>query len=80
MARVVFGSGLQRHTGGTPEVEVEAGRVRELLEALHERFPALRGRLDQMSVAIDGEIHSDARFQKLGPDSEVHFVPRIAGG
>jgi hypothetical protein len=35
---------------------------------------------DRLAVAIDGEIHSDADYLPLTTHSEVHFVPRIAGG
>jgi hypothetical protein len=33
-----------------------------------------------MAVAIDGEIYADPGYQALRPDSDVHLVPRIAGG
>ncbi len=80
MARVIFGSGLSGYTGGAAEVDVEATRVRELLEILKERFPELDGVLDEMAVAIDGEIHNDPLYQSLRPNSEVHFLPKIGGG
>ena len=35
---------------------------------------------DCLAVAIDGEIHTDADYLPLTSSSEVHFVPRIAGG
>jgi hypothetical protein len=31
-------------------------------------------------VAVDGEIYNDAPYHALEPDSEVYFIPRIAGG
>ena len=61
-------------------LEIEAGRVIDLLNALYERYPALAGRLDHAAVAIDGDIYNDARFQPLAPDSEVHFMGQISGG
>ncbi len=80
MAIVVFSSALAQHTGGTVRLAVEAARVVDLVKALCERFPDLRGHVDKMAVAIDDEIHNDASFVQLKPDSEVHFLPRIAGG
>ena len=80
MAIVVFSSGLAQHTGGVARIEIDAARVADLVEALCKRFPGLRGQIDEMAVAIDDEIHNDASFMRLEPDSEVHFVPRIGGG
>ena len=80
MATVHFGSGLQRHTDGLEKLELDAPRVRELLQALVDRFPGLASQLEEMAVAIDGDIFNDAPYHKLRPDSEVHFVPKIGGG
>ncbi len=80
MAIVVFSSALAQRTGGVERVEIDAARVVDLVKALCERFPDLRGRVDKMAVAIDDEIHQDAMFARLEPTSEVHFIPRIGGG
>jgi molybdopterin converting factor small subunit len=80
MARVYLPSGFTAYTGGLDEIAIEADRVRELMLALSARFPALAERLEGMAVAIDGQIYNDADYQPLHHDSEVHLVPRIAGG
>jgi molybdopterin converting factor small subunit len=80
MATVHFSSGLARYTGGLETVAVEAPRVRELKLALANRFPSLGEQLEQMAVAINGQIHTDADYEALDPDAEIHFVPRLAGG
>jgi hypothetical protein len=80
MATVHLPSSLSAYTDGLDEVAIEAGRVRELMLALAARFPGLAERLDGMAVAIDGQIYNDADYQPLRPDSQVHLVPRIAGG
>ena len=80
MAVVVISSGLRGYTGGEERVRIEAKRVKELIEALVARWPDLSEPLSQMAVAIDGEIHGNADFRPLRPDSEVHFVPKIGGG
>jgi len=80
VAVVIFSSGLARHTGGDERIEIDARRVTDLVTALCERYPALRGQIEDMAVAIDDEIHNDAMFMPLEPNSEVHFVPRIGGG
>jgi hypothetical protein len=33
-----------------------------------------------MSVAIDGEIMTNADYVAVDPDSDVHFLPAISGG
>ena len=80
MARVHLPSGLTRHTGGVETVDVEASRVPDLIAALRDRFPQIADRLEEMAIAIDGEIYADPGYQPLRADSEVHLVPRIAGG
>jgi molybdopterin converting factor small subunit len=80
MATVVLSSGLRGYTGGEERVEIEARRVSELVDALVARWPQLKEPLSQMAVAIDGEIHGNAQFKPLRPESVVHFVPKLGGG
>jgi len=80
MAVVHLSSLLTGHTGGVGQVVVDAPRVKELLDALQERFPGLGPELAELAVAIDGQVHHDAAYEPLSPSSEVYFVPIIAGG
>ncbi len=81
MARVVLMGNLRKFTGGETELELEAGDVRQLIRLLGERYPKLRPHLaESLAVAIDGQIYQDAWFEPIAPDSEVHLLPRIAGG
>ncbi len=80
MPTVHLPSGLARFTDGVEAVSIEATRVPELFAALASRFPRLAPQLDQLAVAIDGEIYQDPGYQPLRPDSDVHLVPRISGG
>ena len=81
MARVVFTGNFRRFVGDDAETEVHASNVRDLLARLGERYPALAPHLDDgVAVAIDGAIHQDALFSPIEPDSEVHLMPKIAGG
>jgi molybdopterin converting factor small subunit len=80
VATIYFSSGLAAHTGGVESLSIDAPRVRELLEAVVERFPSLREQLELMAVAVDGQVHQQADYLPLSGDSEVHLVPRIAGG
>jgi hypothetical protein len=80
VAVVHFPRALQAHTGGLEQVTIEAPRVKELQVALVARFPALAGEIEQLAVAIDGEVRPDAEYEALLPLSEIYLVPKIAGG
>ncbi|MCY3598062.1 MAG: MoaD/ThiS family protein [Rhodospirillales bacterium] len=81
MARVVFTGNFRHLVGDDSEADIPASNVRDLLNRLGERYPALAPHLDEgIAVAIDGEIHQDALFSPVGPDSEVYLMPKIAGG
>jgi molybdopterin converting factor small subunit len=81
MAHVVLSGNLRQFTGGERELEIEAGTIRQLLRALGERHPALQPHLEEgVAVAIDGEIFQDAWLEPIPPGSEVHLIPKLAGG
>lgn len=81
MARVFLSHDMMSGTGGVGVVTIDAPRVQELIAELVVRYPSLSPEMfKQLAVAIDGEIHADADYLPLKSDSEVHFVPRIAGG
>jgi len=61
-------------------MQVAAADYRELLIALDARFPGMQEALDNMAVAIDGQIYQDAFLEPLQSDSEVFFMQRIEGG
>ena len=81
MAQVHFSSGIRDLTGGLAQVEVEATTIRRLVVALDEMFPGIGERLSEASsVAIDGEIFTDADYEPVSDDSEVHFLDIFQGG
>jgi len=83
VARVFFSSGLRRQVGGAESLELEANDVRELLAALDAKFPGFAAQIGEANaIAIDGEIipHGEALFERLRPESEIHFLPKIGGG
>ena len=81
MANVTLTGNLRLYTAGITELEVEARNIRELLKYLAREFPDLATHLtDDLAVAIDGEIYQDDWFASIGPNSEVHLMPRIGGG
>lgn len=81
MPRVHLLGDLRRRCGGHKTVDVEAGTVAGLIAELEERFPDIReAGLGHMSVAIDGEIMTNADYVAVAPGADVHFLPAISGG
>ena len=81
MARVVLTSALAPYTGGVLELELDVANVRQLFQALEERYPELREHLEAgVAVAIDNEIYQDALLQPIAGESEVILITKIAGG
>jgi len=81
LATVVIPSALRRHTNGAEQLELDVADVRALFRALDERFPGIATTLrGEVAVAIDGEIVNDPLLERIEPDSEVHFLPKIGGG
>ena len=87
MPTVYIPSLMQSLTGGKQTVQVEGSTVRQVVEALEQSYPGMRARLVEsgrikpnISVAIDGEVTTLGMLQKVGENSEVHFLPAIGGG
>ena len=81
MARVVLNGNLKQFSGGTSEFDLDVKDVRQMFAELGALYPGLAPHLEEgIAVAIDGEIFQDALFAAIGPDSEVHVIPKIAGG
>ncbi len=87
MATVYIPAQLREMTSGVDRIDVEAASVRDIVEAMDEKFPGIRQRLctgDELSsslqVSIDGVMSSRGMRAKVKPDSEVHFIPAIGGG
>lgn len=81
MAKVVLNGNLKQFSDGQDEFDLDVKDVRQLLAQLGARYPALAPHLEEgIAVAIDGEIFQDALFATIRPESEVHIIPKIAGG
>ena len=81
MARIVLTGNLRLYTEGVTELELESGSIRSLLRELRRRYPDIPEDIeDELAISIDGVLHQDDWFAKFEPDSEVHLLPRIAGG
>jgi sulfur-carrier protein len=80
---------LRIETEGAREVEARGGTVRELLDDLMGRFPALRGQLlaaDELApfvnVYVEGEDvrTKDGLETRVDDGSTVILLPAMAGG
>ena len=80
MATLHVPSGLRQFTGGVATVELDAARVSDALDELARKYPAIASYIADLAVAVDGEIYTQPGYQPLSPSSEVHLLPRIAGG
>ena len=87
MAIVFIPTMLQPLSGGIGQVRVAGRTIRTIINNLEERFPGIKERLLQdgdlrpdVAVAIDGETALDGVAERVGEDSEVHFIPPISGG
>ncbi len=89
MSRVRIPPTLRGETHGAREVEASGGTVRELLDDLMGRFPALRGQLLEdgelapfVNVYVEGEdVRTQDGLETAGRDgSTVILLPAMAGG
>ncbi|MDX6490470.1 MAG: sulfur-carrier protein [Gaiellaceae bacterium] len=89
MSRVRIPPTLRGETQGEREVEASGGTVRELLDDLMARFPALRGQLLEneelapfVNVYVEGEDvrTKDGLETSVDDRSTVILLPAMAGG
>ncbi len=87
MAMIFIPTMLQTMTDGAQKVDMEARNVRQVIDRLEELYPGIKDRLledgdiaPNIAVAIDGDVAIMGLLQRVGENSEVHFVPAIGGG
>ena len=73
---------LREQTGGERELAAEGDTVRELLDDLIGRFPALEQQLPFANVYLEGEdVRTlDGLDTEVNPGSTVILLPAMAGG
>ena len=59
------------------DLEAVLTNVADDVVVLASEAPLIEGRT---SLAIDGEIIPDPLLEPIPEESEIHFVPRVAGG
>ena len=87
MAKIFIPTMLQSLTAGVKQVDLDARNVRQIIERLEELYPGMKDRLVEdgeirpnLAIAIDGDVAIMGMLEKVGENSEVHFVPAIGGG
>jgi molybdopterin synthase sulfur carrier subunit len=78
---------LRDVTGHEETVTVPGANVGQIIAALEDLFPGVRDRLctreglrSSLAVVIDGQVARLGLLEAVGSNSEVHFLPAIAGG
>ena len=80
MARITLNGNLKQYTGGQAEFDLDVANIRQLFRTLGDKHPQIAPHLSSVAVAIDGQIYQEVLFEPIGPDSDVHILPQIAGG
>ncbi len=90
MPKVKIPMPLIRLTNQQAEVDVEAANIKELLEALENKFPGIKRRLCDdngkirkfLDIYVEGEDirFLDGEYTKLNKESNVDIVSSIVGG
>ena len=87
MATVFIPSLMRKLTDDRETVVVPGATVREIINNLEAEYPGMKAQLvdkfrlkGNISVAVDGEVSPMGVLEKVGEDSEVHFLPAIGGG
>ena len=69
----------QFSAGADPAVARVAGETAPLILTVLGNTHFFQG-FNEPIAALPLQIYQDALFQEIGPDSEVHILPQIAGG
>ena len=82
MTRVRIPPTLREQVGGERELAAEGDTVRDLLDDLMGRFPALEPQLPFANVYVEGEdVRTlDGPETEVKPGSTVILLPAMAGG
>ena len=87
MAKVYIPAQWRDLTGAATELELDGASLKQIVDALEQKFPGIAGRLCEegqiaagLAVSIDGDISSRGLLAPVSPTSEIHFLPAIGGG
>jgi len=78
---------MRRLTGGQKEVDVPGRTLKDVINGLEQLFPGMYSEVVEeddlvpgLAAVIDGEHTVEGLLARLKEDTEIHFLPAIAGG
>jgi len=78
---------MRKLTRGQDRTTATGATLGELINDLDRQFPGFRERVVEhgdlagsIAVSINGEVITGGLSEPIPADSEIHFVPAIAGG
>ena len=78
---------MQRITGGREQVQVPGATIRQVVNNLDKEFPGIKAEIcygddimPGIAVIVDSETANLGMLERVREDSEIHFIPAIAGG
>ncbi|MBL9125869.1 MAG: MoaD/ThiS family protein [Planctomycetaceae bacterium] len=87
MPTVHIPSALRGQSGGVAQLEIAGETLRDVVNALEERFPGIARHLAEgdalargLAASIDGQMTNRGLWARVRPESEIHFLPAIGGG
>ncbi|HZP26882.1 MAG TPA: MoaD/ThiS family protein [Dehalococcoidia bacterium] len=87
MATVWIPAAWQDHTGGKQLIQIPGATIRQIINNLDAAYPGMKELLMEdgaikpdIAVAVDGELARLGLLEDVGENSEVQFLPAIAGG
>jgi molybdopterin synthase sulfur carrier subunit len=87
MATVHIPSQLRDLTNGDETANIEPGLLRHAIDELDRRYPGFAAQIRSgeslapgIAVSVDGSVSNRGLLTRIGPESEVHFLPALGGG
>ena len=87
MANVFIPALLRKLTGGKDRTTATGATLRDIIDDLERQFPGFRDRVVEngdlagsVAVSINSEVITGGLSESVPAESEIHFVPAIAGG
>ena len=87
MPEVWMSPRMQRLSGGKEQVQVAGATIRQVVNNLDKEYPGMKEELCEdddinpgIAVVIDGETSNLGMLERVNEDSEIHFIPAMAGG
>ena len=78
---------MQRISGGKEQVQVAGATIRQVVNNLDREYPGIKEELCEdddinpgIAVVVDGETSNLGMLERVNEDSEIHFIPAMAGG